>query len=152
MQWYNLEDEPAPSEYFWSPIENFSGSNGSVTHNENALSHFSSPLSFPPESPQLPQENTSLEPEGSEKSEHPRPSNRPQWSTVKPTYYAKFHNPWNPRLKKLEDSNSQQKMGFSVHACKVNLGSDASQNYHQAVSSSEKIQWIEAMQEEFDSH
>ena len=152
MQWYNLEDEPAPSAYFRSPIENFSESNGSVTHNENASSHFSSPFSSPPELPQLPQEDTSSDSEQSRESEQPGLSNQPQRSTVKPTDYAKLHNPWNPRLKKLEDGNSQQKMGFAVRACKVNLGSDTPQNYQKAVSSPEKIQWIEAMQEEFDSH
>ncbi len=55
-------------------------------------------------------------------------------------------------MKKLEDSNSQQKMRFAARACKVNLRSDTPQNYQHAVSSLEKIQWIEAMQEEFDSH
>ncbi len=152
IQWYDLEDEPAPSAYFRSPIENLSGSNESVIHNKNASSHFFSPFFFPPELPQSPQENTSSEPKGSEESEHPGPSNRPQRSTVKPTDYAKLHNPWNPRLMKLENGNNQQKMGFAVRACKPNLGSDTLQNYQQAVSSSEKIQWIEAMQEEFDSH
>ncbi len=43
-------------------------------------------------------------------------------------------------------------MGFAVRACKVNLGSDTPQNDQQAVSSPEKTQWIEAMQEELDSH
>ncbi len=75
MQWYDLENKPAPSIYFRSPIENISGSNGSVTHNKNASSHFSSPISAPPESPQLPQEDTSSEAEGSEESEQPGPFN-----------------------------------------------------------------------------
>ena len=43
-------------------------------------------------------------------------------------------------------------MGFAACACKVNLGFDTPQNYQQAVSSSEKIQWIEEMQDEFDSY
>ncbi len=43
-------------------------------------------------------------------------------------------------------------MGFEIRACKVNLGSDTSQNYQQAASSPEKIQWMREMQEEFDSH
>ena len=43
-------------------------------------------------------------------------------------------------------------MRFAVRAYKVDLRSDTPQNYHKAVSSSEKIQWIEAMQEEIDSH
>ncbi len=55
-------------------------------------------------------------------------------------------------MKKLKDGNSQQKMGFAVCACRVNLGFDTPQNDQKAVSSSEKIQWIEAMQDEFDSH
>ncbi len=100
----------------------------------------------------MPQEDTSSDSEQSGESEQPGLSNQPQRSTVKPTDYAKLHNSWNPRLKKLEDGNSQQKMGFAVRACKVNLGSDTPQNYQKAVSSPEKIQWIEAMQEEFDSH
>ncbi len=100
--------------------------------------------------PQLPQENTSSEPEQLEESEHLRPSNRLQKSTVKPTDYAKLHNLCNHCLKKLEDGNIQQKIGFAVRAYKVNLGSDTPQNYQQAISSSEKIQWIDAIQEEFD--
>ncbi len=93
MQCYYSKDEPAPSKYFWSLIEKFSGSNGSVTHNENASSHFPSLLSSPPESPKLPQENTSSEPEGTEKSEQSKSCNQPQKLTVKPTDYAKLHNP-----------------------------------------------------------
>ncbi len=85
-------------------------------------------------------------------SEQPGPSNRPKRSMVKPAYYAKIHNPWNPRLKKVEDGSSQQKKRFAVRAYKVNLGSDTPQNYQQAVLSPEKIQLIEEMQEEFDSH
>ena len=152
MQSYDLEDELALSAYFQSPIENFSRSNESVTQKENTPSHFSSLFSFPPESPQLSQENTSSEPEKPKESEQPGPFNGPQRSTVKPTDYVKLHNPWNPHLKKLEDGNSQQKMRFAFCAFKVNLESDISQNYQHAVSSSEKIQWIEAMQEEFNSH
>ncbi len=152
MQWYDLEDELALFAYFQSPIEKFSRNNESVTQKENTPSHFSSLFSFPPESPQLSQENTSSEPEEPKESEQPRPFNGPQRSTVKPTDYAKLHNPWNPHLKKLEDGNSQQKMGFAFRAFKVNLESDTPQNYQQAVSFPEKIKWIEAMQEEFDSH
>ena len=46
----------------------------------------------------------------------------------------------------------KQKMRFAVRECKVNLGSYTPQNYLKAILSSQKIQWIEAMQEEFDSH
>ena len=42
-------------------------------------------------------------------------------------------------------------MGFAVRVYKVKSGSDTPQNYQKAVSSPEKIQWIEAMQEEFDT-
>ena len=147
-----MEYEPAPSAYFRSPIENVSGSNRSVTHNENASSHFFSPLFFPPALPQFSQENTSSEPEGSKESEQLGPFNRPQRLTVKPTDYAKLHNSCNLYLKKLENDNSQQKMRFAVRQCKINLGSDTPQNYQKAVSSPEKIQWIKTMQEEFHSH
>ncbi len=78
------------------------------------------------------------------------PCNRPQKLTVQPTDYAKLYNPCNPRLKKLEDINSQQKKRFAVRVYKVYLGSDTPQNYQQALSSLEKFHWIEAMEEEFD--
>ena len=93
MQLYDLEDELAPSAYFRSPVTNFSGSNGSVTHNKNAPSHFCSLFSSPPGLPELPQENTSSEPEEPEELEPPGSSHRPQRSVVKPTNYAKLHNP-----------------------------------------------------------
>ncbi len=92
MQWYNLEHRLALSAYFLSLIEKFSWRNGSVIHNKNAPSHFSSPYFSQPESPQLSQENTLSEIEEIEKLKQTRPSSWSQRLTVKPTDYAKFHN------------------------------------------------------------
>ncbi len=161
LEWYDTDSEANFSSQIWSASSNFSESHKSDKnivddddHNiatdttlENASISTSSSLLSHSQTPTL------LESQDIADQERVVHSERPNRSTTKPTNYLQLNNPWNNRLRNNDqaEASTEPRRGFAVRACKINIGSDTSQNYQQAIQCAEKNQWEEAMKEEFDS-
>lgn len=109
MQFHDLEDELAPSAYFWSWFESFFEKKMNVIHNEYALVTFYLSFLFHLSNNAITLKSYFIRVWRNRRIRLKMLPNWPQKFTIKSINYVKIHTLMNLCLKKVEYSNCQQK-------------------------------------------